>query len=118
MIAFKVISVMRGTASTSAARNAIKKEEDAMVTASRIAELEKHWLKAEAVADELKHEAARIRSSAAESDRSELAVLRAEELEARYAKAEQAASEAFDRLWQARDGGDAAVAETAEVRAA
>ena len=56
-----------------------------------IADLEKHWLAAESKADELKHEAARTRS---------------EELLARHAEAERAASEAFDKLWVARDGGE------------
>jgi len=89
-----------------------------MVTTARIAELEKNWLEAEAVADELKHEVARMRSSAKENGNGELSVLRADELEARHAKAEAAASEAFDRLWIARNGGEAAVAAAGEVRAA
>jgi len=84
---FKVISVESGTALTSVTGNAIKKEVYAMVTTARIAELEKNWLEAEAVADELKHEVARMRSSAKENGNGELSVLRADELEARHAKA-------------------------------
>ncbi len=57
-----------------------------------IADLEKHWLEAESKADELKHEAERTRSK---------------DLFERHAEAEQAASEAFDRLWIAKDVGGA-----------
>lgn len=56
-----------------------------------IADLEKHWLAAESKADELKQEAERTNS---------------DELLARHAAADKAASEAFDRLWVARDGGE------------
>lgn len=61
-----------------------------MATEVYIADLEKHWLAAESKADELKQEAERTNS---------------EELLARHAEADKAASEAFDRLWMARDGG-------------
>lgn len=58
-----------------------------------IADLEKHWLQAETTADELKHEAERTQSH---------------DVRERHAEAERAASEAFDKLWVARDaGGDA-----------
>lgn len=60
-----------------------------MATEVYIADLEKHWLEAETKADELKHEAKRTQS---------------QDLRSRHAAAEQAASEAFDRLWVARDG--------------
>lgn len=53
-----------------------------------IADLEKHWLDAETKADALKQEARRTKS---------------EEVLARHAEAERAASEAFDQLWQAKD---------------
>ena len=55
-----------------------------------IADLEKHWLAAESKADELKHAANR---------------LQCEEMAAKHAEAERVASEAFDRLWVARDVG-------------
>jgi len=57
-----------------------------------IADLEKHWLEAETKADKLKQEAERTRS---------------EDLRARHAEAEKAASDAFDQLWQAKDVGSA-----------
>jgi hypothetical protein len=60
-----------------------------MATEVYIADLEKHWLDAETKADELKQEAKRTQS---------------QDLQARHAAAEQAASDAFDRLWVARDG--------------
>jgi hypothetical protein len=91
-----------------------------MATRAQLAELERNWLAAEAVADELKHEAARIRSSASDSGNAEVTVIlkHAEELEAKHVEAEQAASDAFDQLWQARNGSDAAPATEQEVRAA
>ena len=61
-----------------------------MATEVYIADLEKNWLEAESTADELKQEAERTRSR---------------DLLERHAAADRAASEAFDRLWQARDGG-------------
>jgi len=57
-----------------------------------IADLEKHWLAAETKADELKHASKRTQSEA---------------LLAQHAEAEREASEAFDRLWVARDVGSA-----------
>ena len=60
-----------------------------MATEVYIADLEKHWLAAESKADELKHEAERTQS---------------QDVLARHAEADKAASEAFDRLWMARDG--------------
>ena len=91
-----------------------------MAMAAKIAELEKIWLEAESVADELKHEAARIRSSASRGAGAEVTVLikQAEELEARHADAELAASEAFDQFWQARNGSDVPIMGTEEIRAA
>jgi hypothetical protein len=91
-----------------------------MATTTQLTELERNWLEAESVADELKHEAARIRSSASDGSDDEVRVLlkQAEELEARHANAELAASEAFDRFWQARNGGDTATISAAEIRAA
>ena len=61
-----------------------------MATEVYIADLEKHWLAAESKADELKQEAERTQS---------------QDVLARHAEADRAASEAFDRLWTARDGG-------------
>ncbi len=63
-----------------------------MATEIYIADLEKHWLAAESKADELKQEAKRTQS---------------QDVLARHAEADKAASEAFDRLWTARDGGGA-----------
>ncbi len=60
-----------------------------MATEVYIADLEKHWLAAESKADELKQEAERTQS---------------QDVLARHAEADKAASEAFDRLWTARDG--------------
>lgn len=60
-----------------------------MATEVYIADLEKHWLAAESKADELKQEAERTKS---------------QDVLARHAEADKAASEAFDRLWMARDG--------------
>lgn len=59
-----------------------------MVNKVYLADLEKHWLAAETKADELKHEAERTGAA---------------EILAKHAEAERAASEAFDRLWTARD---------------
>lgn len=75
-----------------------------------IADLEKSWLAAETMADELKHEAERMSAEVRVSDNDKLKVLlnQSEELKARHAAADKAASEAFDRLWQARDVGGAA----------
>lgn len=91
-----------------------------MATKAQIAELERNWLAAEAVADELKHEAARIRSSASQTENGEVPVVlkHAEELEAKHVEAEQAASDAFDKFWLARDGSDSAPAAEHEIRAA
>lgn len=62
-----------------------------MATEVYIADLEKHWLQAESAADELKQEAARTQSR---------------DVREQHAAAEKAASEAFDRLWKARDSGE------------
>lgn len=64
-----------------------------MPTEIYIADLEKHWLQAETAADELKQEAERTQS---------------QELRSRHAAAKRAASEAFDRLWVAKDAGGGA----------
>ena len=61
-----------------------------MATEVYIADLEKHWLAAESKADELKQEAERTQS---------------QDVLGRLAEADKAASDAFDRLWMARDGG-------------
>ncbi len=61
-----------------------------MATEVYIAHLEKHWLAAESKADELKQEAERTKS---------------QDVLARHAEADKAASDAFDRLWMARDSG-------------
>lgn len=55
-----------------------------------IADLERHWLEAESKADELKLEVERNGTA---------------DVQALFDEAERAASEAFDRLWQARDAG-------------
>lgn len=75
-----------------------------------IADLEKSWLEAETMADELKHEAERIDAELRASDNDKLKVLinQSEELQAKHAAADKAASEAFDRLWQAQDAGSGA----------
>ena len=72
-----------------------------------IADLEKNWLQAETMADELKQEAARIEAELTKSDNDKLKVLinQSEELHAKHAAADKAASDAFDRLWQAQDTG-------------
>jgi len=57
-----------------------------------IADLENHWLQAETKADRLKREAERTKSA---------------DVRARHAEADKAASDAFDRLWQAKDVGGA-----------
>ena len=91
-----------------------------MATTTQLTELERNWLEAESVADELKHEAARIRTNAKRGNGEDVTVLikQAEDLEARHANAERAARDAFDRFWQARNGGDAAAIGAEEIRAA
>ncbi|MFM1813456.1 MAG: hypothetical protein RLZ98_151 [Pseudomonadota bacterium] len=71
--------------------------------------LEEAWLKAESDADRAKREALKIdavlsKGSANENLEDEFDVLmgRAESLRAQVAEAEQAAAEAFDRLWSAK----------------
>jgi enoyl reductase-like protein len=72
-----------------------------------IADLEKNWLQAESMADELKQQAERIDDELRKSDNGNLKVLinQSEELQAKHAAADKAASEAFDKLWQAQSGG-------------
>ena len=93
-----------------------------MATTAEIAELERNWLEAESMADELKHEAARIRSrmngETGAGEEAKVVLKHVEDLEARHARAEQAASEAFDRFWQARNGSDSAPVAAHEIRAA
>ena len=68
-----------------------------MATTTQLTELERNWLEAEDVT---------------------VLIKQAEDLEARHATAERAASDAFDRFWQARNGGDAAAIGAEEIRAA
>ena len=76
-----------------------------------IADLEKNWLQAESMADELKQEAERIDAELRKSDNGNLKVLinQSEDVQARHAAADKAASDAFDKLWQAQSVGDAGV---------
>lgn len=81
-----------------------------MATETYIADLEKNWLQAESMADELKQEAERIDAElrAGGNDDVKILINQSEEIQARHAAADKAASEAFDRLWQARDVGHGA----------
>lgn len=74
-----------------------------------ISRLEEAWLKAESDADRVKREAMHVEGALSggrrrESIDDEVAVLKtkAESLRAQVAVAEQAAEEAFDRLWSAK----------------
>lgn len=86
-----------------------------------IRELEKAWLQAETMADEVKRAARQIdaelqRRNSAAKDGGEIKVLVSslEELKAKQEMAERSASDAFERLWQAKSnngaGGAAAYA--------
>ena len=80
---------------------------------SEIAQLERAWLKAEAVVDELKQEAskasaelARMRQVRGEETRDLSArATTVEQLMARREEAERTASAAFDRYWSAQTHG-------------
>lgn len=67
--------------------------------ATNISQLEQDWLAAEAMADEIKAKARELRGEG----EIEITVGTAEDLNAKQAEAERAASEAFDRLWSARE---------------
>lgn len=77
------------------------------MTNEYISKLEKSWLAAESAADKLKQQAKRIDAELKDNDSGDVKVLitRSQELMAKHAAAERAASDAFDRLWQARDVG-------------
>ncbi len=82
-----------------------------MTQETRIADLERDWLAAETAADELKHEVERIDAEIRQcggdvtGGETEVKVLlnQVKDIQARRQQAEQAALEAFDRLWSARD---------------
>ncbi|MBU2533452.1 MAG: hypothetical protein KKB37_11975 [Alphaproteobacteria bacterium] len=82
-----------------------------MTTETYIADLEKDWLAAESLADELKQEAERIdaelrgHGSEGHNGNSDVKILlsKSEDVQARHAEADRVASEAFDRLWTARN---------------
>ncbi|MEM9355143.1 MAG: hypothetical protein AAGB04_02930 [Pseudomonadota bacterium] len=67
--------------------------------ATNISQLEQDWLAAEAMADEIKAKARQLRGNG-EID---VSIGDVEELKAKQNEAERAASEAFDRLWSARE---------------
>ncbi len=67
--------------------------------ATNISQLEQDWLAAEAMADEIKARARQLRSDG----EIEVSIGEVEELNAKHNEAERAASEAFDRLWSARE---------------
>ncbi|MEM7747273.1 MAG: hypothetical protein AAF346_03410 [Pseudomonadota bacterium] len=67
--------------------------------ATNISQLEQDWLAAEAMADEIKAQARQLRGSG----EIEVSIGEVEELNAKQNEAERAASEAFDRLWSARE---------------
>ena len=67
--------------------------------ATNISQLEQDWLAAEALADEIKAQAKQLRGDG----EIEVAIGDADELTAKQDEAERAASEAFDRLWSARE---------------
>jgi hypothetical protein len=81
-------------------------EEATEMANEHIADLEKNWLRAESMADELKQEAERIDAELRKSDNGNLKILinQSEEVLARHAAADKAASEAFDKLWHAQSG--------------
>ena len=67
--------------------------------ATNISQLEQDWLAAEAQADQIKAQARQLRGDG----EIEISIGEVEELNARHVQAERAASEAFDRLWSARE---------------
>lgn len=80
--------------------------------AQKISQLEQDWLAAETIADQLRAEAIRadaeLERFSAKADRQKQPEIRVllgevEDLHARHAAAERAASEAFDRLWSAKE---------------
>ena len=73
-----------------------------------ISQLEQDWLAAETMADQLKNEATHadaVLAKAPETGPNGITIGDVEELRARYAAAEEAAREAFDRLWIAKEQG-------------
>ena len=83
-------------------------------TGFNIVDLERDWLEAETVADEIRAKANEVDAALEElngykarSEKKKVQVLlnQSEELHQRHRDAEQAAKDAFDRLWQARDAG-------------
>lgn len=85
-----------------------------------INELEKAWLAAETMADEAKRrarqvdaEVTQVKTKAREGTEIKVLISSLEEAKARQEQAERSASDAFDRLWQAKSsksGGAAAFA--------
>ena len=77
-----------------------------------ISQLEKAWLKAETAADEVKHEAMRVKAELEQHGRGENGndygklIVIVEQLEARREEAERTASAAFDRYWSAQGKGN------------
>ena len=67
--------------------------------ATNITKLEQDWLAAEAMADEIKARAKQLRHDGVP----DVSIGDVEELNAKHLEAERAASEAFDRLWSARE---------------
>ena len=67
--------------------------------AMSIAQLEQDWLAAEALADQIKAQTKQLR----ETGEIEVSMGNVDELAAKRDEAERAASEAFDRLWSARE---------------
>ena len=73
-----------------------------------ISQLEQDWLAAETMADQLKSEAMHADaalSKSPETGPNGITIGDVEELRARHAAAEEAAREAFDRLWIAKEQG-------------
>ncbi len=64
-----------------------------------ISQLERDWLAAEELADQIKAQTKQIR----ETGEIEVSMGNVDELVAKRDEAERAASEAFDRLWSARE---------------
>ena len=67
--------------------------------ATNISKLDQDWLAAEAMADEIKAQAKQLRHDG----EPEVSISDVEALNAKHLEAERAASEAFDRLWSARE---------------
>jgi len=67
--------------------------------ATNISQLEQDWLAAEAMADQIKAQAKQLRGEGEIN----VSIGEADKLNAKQMEAERAASEAFDRLWSARE---------------